>query len=65
MIRRNISQAERDHQVVKWSLMAAAFALSIGTLAEVKLARTNEEGAKAVAESVTESQEGTLPRIAG
>lgn len=35
MIRRNVFQSERDPRVVKWSLLAAALALSLGGYAEM------------------------------
>lgn len=37
MIRRNVLQGDRDQKTVKWALVAATFALSIGCLAEVSL----------------------------
>jgi hypothetical protein len=42
MIRRNLV-VERDQKVVKWSLIAAAFALSLGYFAEVQLERHVED----------------------
>jgi hypothetical protein len=65
MIRRNIVQADRDQGVVTWSLLAAAFALSVGCFAEVTLARSaDEDGAKVVAESAETKTDKGL-RIAG
>jgi hypothetical protein len=37
MIRRNILITEWDHQVVKWSLIAAAFALLTGAFAQNRI----------------------------
>jgi hypothetical protein len=65
MIRRNIVQPDRDQRVVKWSLIAATFALSVGCFAEISLARAVDEGnGKVVAESVDAEAEKSL-RIAG
>lgn len=46
MIRRNLG-AERDQRVVKWSLVAAAFALSLGWFAETSLERHADDAAVA------------------
>lgn len=48
MIRRNVLQGERDSRVVKWSLIAAVFALSIGCYAELVLASHEDEAVPAV-----------------
>jgi hypothetical protein len=37
MIRRNILIADWDHRVVKWSLVASAFALTLGAFAQNRL----------------------------
>jgi hypothetical protein len=37
MIRRNILINEWDYRAVKWSLIASAFALSLGAFAQTKL----------------------------
>jgi hypothetical protein len=65
MIRRSILQPERDQHAVKWSLMAAAFALSVGFFAEVSLARAAEEGAKVVAERAADVEADRTERTAG
>ena len=39
MIRRDVLQAEPDQREVKWYLVAAAFALSLGCMAEVAALR--------------------------
>jgi hypothetical protein len=39
VIRRDVLQAEPDQRAVKWCLLAAAFALSLGCIAEVVVLR--------------------------
>jgi hypothetical protein len=39
MIRRDVVRSDRDQKVVKWSLIAAVFALTVGCFAEVTLVR--------------------------
>jgi hypothetical protein len=65
MIRRNIVRGDRDGRVVKWALVAAGFALSLGGYAEVTLARAADEVNKVVAESVAEPDADRVSRIAG
>jgi len=65
MIRRSIVEVDRDHRVVKWSLTAAVFALSVGTFAEITLKRTAEDTTKVVAESVADADADRMQRIAG
>ncbi|HSJ23538.1 MAG TPA: hypothetical protein VK929_02565 [Longimicrobiales bacterium] len=65
MIRRNITSADRDRTVVKWSLIAAAFALSVGSLAEATLTRSTEDTAKVVAEQAIDVEDTKAVRIAG
>jgi hypothetical protein len=52
MIRRDVIRNDRDQGVVKWSLVAAAFALSIGCLAEVTLERHSEDAPTAASQAV-------------
>jgi hypothetical protein len=63
MIRRDIVHADRDQRVVKWSLVAATFALSLGCFAEVTLARSGDETAPIVAEKTVEADADR--RVAG
>lgn len=65
MIRRNIADSDRDRTVVKWSLIAAAFALSAGSLAESTLTRSTQESGKMVVEQAAEVETGKVVRIAG
>lgn len=65
MIRRSIVEADRDHRVVKWSLTAAVFALSLGTFAEVTLKRGAEDTTRVVAERVVDVDADRMQRIAG
>jgi hypothetical protein len=58
MIRRNLV-AEKDTRVVKWSLLAAAFALSLGFYAETTLERHAETPAAA-----TQTVEKVVPQTA-
>lgn len=51
MIRRNLV-AERDQRVVKWSLVAAAFALSLGYFAETSLERHVEDAQPVAGQTV-------------
>jgi hypothetical protein len=37
MIRRDVVRGDRDQTVVKWALVAAVFALTVGCVAEVTL----------------------------
>jgi hypothetical protein len=63
MIRRNLYYIERDQRVVKWALIAAAFALSLGYFAETALIR-NDADATVAGESV-EAQSDDAARAAG
>jgi hypothetical protein len=65
MIRRNIVRADWDHRAVKWSLVAAAFALSVGCFAEVTLSRADEDTGSVVAERASDVEADRLERIAG
>jgi hypothetical protein len=52
MIRRNILRHDRDQRVVRWSLVAAGFALSVGFYAQGEL-RANAH--RSVAEKTAEA----------
>ncbi|CAN5646625.1 hypothetical protein BH23GEM9_BH23GEM9_07310 [soil metagenome] len=54
MIRRDVVN-DRDQRVVKWSLLAAAFALTVGFMAETALER-HVEDASTVAEQEIEAK---------
>jgi hypothetical protein len=49
LIRRDVIRGDRDQNVVKWALIAAVFALSMGCVAEVTLVRVDDDSAAAVA----------------
>lgn len=63
MIRRNMYYIERDQRVVKWALIAAAFALTIGYYAETALVRRDAD-ATVAGESV-KVQQSVSARVAG
>jgi hypothetical protein len=52
MIRRDVVRGERDQTVVKWALVAAVFALTVGCVAEVTLAHTEVDAAVIAGQSV-------------
>ena len=59
MIRRDVLHSDRDHSVVKWSLIAAAFALVVGCYAET-VHRSEIEAGTASAAQVTETPATTV-----
>jgi hypothetical protein len=62
MIRRTVWYGARDQRVVKWALVAAAFALSMGYFAEHRLAARNSAEATSVAEQAVEVQAADAAR---
>jgi len=62
MIRRGVVNGAGDQRVVKWALVAAAVALSMGYFAEHKLATRAATDATTVAEQSVEVRPAAAPR---
>lgn len=62
MIRRDI-RIERDPRMVKWSLIAAAFALSVGCYADMVISAEADLAQKATSTMVGEAPVADVPPV--